>query len=60
MSIALGTFDSWNFDFACCNHITPNFDLFQSKSFNAHVSTIYIADDSQMRDSHTRNISMFI
>ena len=43
---------SWFFDTACCNHMTPDESQFSDKAPLEHPITIYTADGTPMPVSH--------
>ena len=48
--------NSWFFDTACCNHMTPNESQFSDKAPLAHPTSIYTADGTPMLVSHKGTI----
>ena len=48
---------SWFFDIACCNHMTPDESQFSNKAPLEHPITIYTADGTPMHVSHKGTIS---
>ena len=48
LSILPGKSQTWLFDFACCNHMTPHSSLFSKLDPAPHPLNIHIADGSTM------------
>ena len=48
---------SWFFDTACCNHMTPDKSQFSDKAPLEHLITIYTANGTPMLVSHKGTIS---
>ena len=48
---------SWFFDTACCNHMTPNESQFSDKAPLEHLITIYTANGTPMLVSHKGTIT---
>ena len=48
---------SWFFDTACCNHMTPDKSQFSDKAPLEHPITIYSTDETPMLVSHKGTIS---
>ena len=48
LSVLLGKSQTWLFDFACCNHMTPHSSLFSKLDPTPHPLNIHIADSSTM------------
>ena len=49
LSVLLGKSQTWLFDSACCNHMTPHSSLFSKLDPAPHTLNIHIADGSIMR-----------
>ena len=48
LSVLPGKSQTWLFDFACCNHMTPHSSLFSKLDPTPHPLNIHIADGSTM------------
>ena len=48
LSVLLGKSETWLFDSACCNHMTPYSSLFSKLDPAPHPLNIHIADGSTM------------
>ena len=48
---------TWYFDFACCNHLSPNSQLFYSVIPTTYTPLIQTANSSHISASHTGSIS---
>ena len=57
LSILLGKSQTWLFDSACCNHMTPHSSLFSKLDPAPHPLNIHIADGSTMRGNSLGFIS---
>ena len=64
LSVLLGKSQTWFFDSACCNHMTPHSSLFSKLDPAPHPLNIHIADGSTMHGNSlgfvsTSNLSIF-
>ena len=57
LSILLGKSQTWLFDSACCNHMTPHSSLFSKLDPAPHPLNIHIADGSTMHGNSLGFIS---
>ena len=48
LSVLLGKSQTWVFDSACCNHMTPHSSLFSKLNLALHPLNIHIANGSFM------------
>ena len=57
LSILLSKSQTWHFDSACCNHMTPHSSLFSKLDPAPHLLNIHIADGSTMHGNSLGFIS---
>ena len=57
LSVLPGKSQTWLFDSACCNHMTPHSSLFSKLDPAPHPLNIHIADGSTMRGNNLGFVS---
>ena len=57
LSVLLGKSQTWLFDSACCNHMTPHSSLFSKLDPTPHPLNIHIADGSTMHGNRQGFVS---